>query len=109
MVSNHGGRQLDRAPAPIDIVAPVRDAVGPDMCVILDGGVRRGSDIVTAVALGANAVTMGRTYLWGLGAAGERGVEAALGMLTSEMRRSMALAGLRNLAEIDRSVVRRAD
>jgi isopentenyl diphosphate isomerase/L-lactate dehydrogenase-like FMN-dependent dehydrogenase len=71
--------------------------------------VRRGSDIVTAVALGANAVTMGRTYLWGLGAAGEKGVEAALGMLTSEMRRSMALAGLRNLAEIDRSVVRRAE
>ena len=109
MVSNHGGRQLDGAPAPIDIVASVRDAVGPDMCVILDGGVRRGSDIVTAIALGANAVTMGRTYLWGLGAAGEKGVEAALGMLTSEMRRSMALAGLRNLSEIDRSVVRRAD
>lgn len=107
MVSNHGGRQLDGAPAPIDIIAPIREAVGASMCVILDGGVRRGSDIIKAVALGANAVTMGRTYLWGLGAAGERGVEAALGMLTSEMRRSMALAGLRSLAEIDSSTVAR--
>ncbi|MEY2966777.1 MAG: hypothetical protein RLY50_827 [Actinomycetota bacterium] len=105
MLSNHGGRQLDHAPAPIDLVAPVRDAVGDSLAVICDGGIRRGSDIVKALALGADACTMGRTYLYGLGAAGERGVDTAIEMLTSEMRRTMALAGLRSLGEITRDVI----
>ena len=72
-LSNHGGRQLDSAPAPIELVAPVVDAVGDRTEVICDGGVRRGSDIVKAVALGARACMAGRAYLYGLGAAGERG------------------------------------
>ncbi|MGA0863466.1 MAG: alpha-hydroxy acid oxidase [Ilumatobacteraceae bacterium] len=105
MLSNHGGRQLDHAPAPIDLVAPVRDAVGDSLAVICDGGIRRGSDVVKALALGADACTMGRTYLYGLGAAGERGVDTAIEMLTSEMRRTMALAGLRSLGEITRDVI----
>ena len=105
MLSNHGGRQLDHAPAPLDLVAPVRDAVGDTMAVICDGGIRRGSDIVKAIALGADACTMGRSYLYGLGAAGERGVDAAIEMLHSEMRRTMALAGLRSVSDITRDAV----
>ena len=80
-LSNHGGRQLDSSPAPIDLVAPVVDAVGDRTEVICDGGVRRGSDIVKAVALGARACMAGRAYLYGLGAAGERGVDHVLAML----------------------------
>lgn len=105
MLSNHGGRQLDHAPAPLDLVEPVRGAVGTNMTVICDGGIRRGSDIVKALALGADACTMGRSYLYGLGAAGERGVDAAVTMLVSEMRRTMALAGLRSVADISRETV----
>ncbi len=80
-LSNHGGRQLDSSPAPIDLVAPVVDAVGDRTEMICDGGVRRGSDIVKAVALGATACMAGRAYLYGLGAAGERGVDHVLAML----------------------------
>ena len=80
-LSNHGGRQLDSAPAPIDLVGPVADAVGGRTEIICDGGVRRGSDIVKAVALGATACMAGRAYLYGLGAAGERGVDHVLAML----------------------------
>lgn len=105
MLSNHGGRQLDHAPSPLDLVAPVRDAVSDNLAVICDGGVRRGSDIIKALALGADACTMGRSYLYGLGAAGEPGVDAAIEMITSELRRSMALAGLRSVSEITRDVI----
>ena len=92
-LSNHGGRQLDSAPAPIDLVAPVVDAVGDRIEIICDGGVRRGSDVVKAVALGARAVMAGRAYLYGLGAAGERGVDHVLGLLDDDVRRTMALLG----------------
>lgn len=105
MLSNHGGRQLDHAPAPIDLVAPVRDAVGAGATVICDGGIRRGSDIVKALALGADACGIGRAYLYGLGAAGERGVDTVLSMLRTEMERTMALAGVRSIAEIDCDIV----
>lgn len=105
MLSNHGGRQLDHSPAPIDLVAPVREAVGNATTVICDGGIRRGSDIVKALALGADACGIGRAYLYGLGAAGERGVEAALSMLTTEMARTMALSGVRSRDEITRDLV----
>lgn len=105
MLSNHGGRQLDHSPAPLDLVAPVREALGNQMTLICDGGIRRGSDIVKALALGADACTMGRSYLYGLGAAGERGVDAAIDMLISEMRRTMALAGLRSVADISRDTI----
>jgi L-lactate dehydrogenase (cytochrome) len=106
-LSNHGGRQLDDAPAPIELVEPVRDEVGDGATIICDGGVRRGSDIVKAIALGADAVSMGRPYLYALGAAGERGVDQLLGFMREGMERTMALTGRRSVAEIDRSLVRR--
>jgi L-lactate dehydrogenase (cytochrome) len=105
-LSNHGGRQLDDAPAPIELVEPVRDAIGDAAAIICDGGVRRGSDIVKAVALGADAVSMGRPYLYALGAAGERGVDQLLGFLRDGMERTMALTGVRTIGEIDRTLVR---
>jgi L-lactate dehydrogenase (cytochrome) len=101
-LSNHGGRQLDSAPAPIDLVAPVTDAVDDRIEVYCDGGVRRGSDIVKAVALGARACTIGRAYLYGLGAAGERGVDHVLAMLDADVRRTMALLGVRTVDELSR-------
>jgi L-lactate dehydrogenase (cytochrome) len=108
-LSNHGGRQLDDAPAPLHLVEPVRDEIGDAATVICDGGVRRGSDVVKALALGADAVTIGRPYLYALGAAGERGVDQLLGQILEGMRRTMALTGVRSVAEIDRSLVRRRE
>ena len=104
-LSNHGGRQLDSAPAPIDLVAPVVDAVGDRIEIICDGGVRRGSDIVKAVALGARAVMAGRAYLYGLGAAGERGVDHVLGLLDDDVRRTMALLGAPTIDDLGRHVL----
>jgi L-lactate dehydrogenase (cytochrome) len=104
-LSNHGGRQLDSAPAPIDLVAPVADTVGDRLEIICDGGVRRGSDIVKAVALGARACMIGRAYLYGLGAAGERGVDYVLDLLDGDVRRTMALVGTRSIAEITPELV----
>jgi L-lactate dehydrogenase (cytochrome) len=104
-LSNHGGRQLDDAPAPIELVAPVADAVGGRVAILCDGGVRRGSDIVKAVALGADACMIGRAYLYGLGAGGERGVTHVLDMLGEGMRRTMALSGVTSVEELDRDLV----
>lgn len=106
-LSNHGGRQLDGAPAPLELLAPVADATNGHLPLICDGGIRRGSDIVKALALGASACTMGRTYLYGLGAAGEAGVEKALSMLTTETVRTMQLLGATRLADITASSVTR--
>lgn len=106
-LSNHGGRQLDDAPAPIDLVEPVRDEIGAGAAIICDGGVRRGSDIVKALALGADAVSMGRPYLYALGAAGERGVDQLLEFFREGLERTMSLTGVRTIAEIDRSLVTR--
>jgi L-lactate dehydrogenase (cytochrome) len=99
-LSNHGGRQLDDAPTPISLVAPVVDALGDRVEIICDGGVRRGSDIIKAVALGARAVSVGRAYLYGLGAAGERGVDHVVHLLTSDVRRTMALLGVSSIADL---------
>ena len=104
-LSNHGGRQLDSAPAPIDLLPAVADAVRDRVEIICDGGVRRGSDIVKAVALGATACMSGRAYLYGLGAAGEAGVDQVLELLSSEMRRTMALIGCSSVADLDRDYV----
>jgi len=104
-LSNHGGRQLDSAPAIVDLVAPVVDAVGDRSEIICDGGVRRGSDIVKAVALGARACLVGRAYLYGLGAAGERGVDHVLGLLSDDVSRTMALVGAATVDELDRSFI----
>jgi L-lactate dehydrogenase (cytochrome) len=108
-LSNHGGRQLDTAPTPLSLVAPVADAVGDRLEIICDGGVRRGSDIVKAVALGARACMVGRAYLYGLGAGGERGVRHALELLDADVRRTMALIGTRTVPEITAELVGRAD
>ena len=100
MLSNHGGRQLDASPAPVDCVAPIRDAVGDKLELIVDGGVRRGTHVIKALALGANACSVGRPYLYGLAAGGQKGVEHALGLLRAELERSLALLGCRSIAEI---------
>jgi L-lactate dehydrogenase (cytochrome) len=104
-LSNHGGRQIDTAPATLDLVAPVVDAVGDRLEVICDGGIRRGSDIVKAVALGARACMAGRPYLYALGAAGERGVDHLLAMFAADLRRTMALLGTPTLADLTRDAV----
>ncbi|MEM8619034.1 MAG: alpha-hydroxy acid oxidase [Actinomycetota bacterium] len=106
-LSNHGGRQLDDAPAPISLVEPVRQEVGEQAVIICDGGARRGSDVVKAVALGADAVSIGRPYLYALGAAGERGVDQLLEFFREGIERTMALTGRTSLAELDRSLVTR--
>lgn len=105
VLSNHGGRQLDGAPATLDLVVPVADAVGDRIEIICDGGVRRGSDVVKAVALGATACMIGRAYLYGLAAAGERGVEWLLDTFDADIRRTMALVGARSIADLDRDLV----
>ena len=108
VLSNHGGRQLDGAPAPVDLVAPVVDAVAGRAAVICDGGVRRGSDIVKAIALGADACMAGRFYLYGLGAGGEPGVDYAIELLADEIRRTMALIGCSAMDRIDRRYLMRS-
>ena len=99
-ISNHGGRQLDTAPATIDLLPRIADAVGGRTEIICDGGVRRGSDIIKALALGASAVMAGRPYLYGLGAAGEAGVDQVLNNFKSEMERTMALIGCTDLSAL---------
>lgn len=104
-VSNHGGRQLDTAPATIDTLPGIADAVAGKAEIILDGGVRRGSDVMKALALGANAVALGRAYLYGLAAGGERGVRRALEIMDSELRRTMALCGRARLNGLTRDLL----
>ena len=104
-LSNHGGRQLDGAPATFPLVAPVADAVGGRTEIICDGGVRRGSDIVKAVAAGATAAMAGRAYLYALGAAGERGVDRVLEWFRSDMVRTMSLLGASEVNDLDRSLL----
>jgi len=104
-LSNHGGRQLDSAPAPLDLVPAVADAVGDRLEIICDGGVRRGSDVVKAVALGARACMAGRAFLYGLGAAGELGVDHVCRFLATGMRRTMALIGCRAVGDLSRDYV----
>lgn len=106
MVSNHGGRQLDSSPAPIDMLEGIVQAVGSAAEVILDGGVRRGTDVLKALALGARAVSFARPYLYGLAADGTAGARRALTMLAEAVRRDMALLGARSTGEIDGSYVR---
>jgi L-lactate dehydrogenase (cytochrome) len=106
-VSNHGGRQLDGSTATIDALPGIVEAVGDQAEVILDGGIRRGTDIIKALALGARAVAIGRPYLYGLGAAGEAGVRCALEFLTTSLQRDMALTGVARLGELGPDFVRR--
>jgi L-lactate dehydrogenase (cytochrome) len=101
-LSNHGGRQLDGAPAIFSLVTPVADAVAGRAEIICDGGVRRGSDIVKAIAAGATAAMAGRAYLFALGAAGETGVDTVLGWFANDMTRTMSLLGVGQIAELNR-------
>jgi L-lactate dehydrogenase (cytochrome) len=106
-LSNHGGRQLDGAPASLELLPSVADAVLQGAIPILcDGGVRRGSDIVKAVALGATACMAGRAYLYGLGAAGESGVDFVLRLLAEDVLRTMRLCGLSSISELTNERVR---
>jgi heme/flavin dehydrogenase (mycofactocin system) len=99
-VSNHGGNNLDGTPAPIRVLKPIADAVGDQIEVVLDGGVRRGSDVVKALALGARAVLIGRAYLWGLAANGQAGVENVLDILHSGIDSAMRGLGLATIHEL---------
>lgn len=108
IVSNHGGRQLDGVPAAIDALPEVAAAVRGRVPVLVDGGFRRGSDVLVALALGASAVMVGRPVLWALALRGEAGVAAALEMLARELRLSMRLAGCPSLREVTRDRVRHA-
>jgi 4-hydroxymandelate oxidase len=105
IVSNHGARNLDTTPATIEALPAVAEAVDGRLPILLDGGVRRGTDVVKALALGARAVLVGRPYLFGLAAAGAAGVEAVLRLLVTELMSAMALCGRTTLASIDRSVL----
>jgi L-lactate dehydrogenase (cytochrome)/glycolate oxidase len=104
-VSNHGGNNLDGTPAPLRALPAVVDAVGDQIEVLLDGGVRRGSDVVKALALGANAVMIGRAYLWGLAAEGQRGVENVLDILRGGIDSALLGLGKSDVKELDRTDV----
>jgi L-lactate dehydrogenase (cytochrome) len=103
VVSNHGGRQLDAAPATIDVLPEVVAAVGDKMEILVDGGVRRGSDVLKALALGAKAVLIGRPYVWGLALGGQDGVAHVLETMRAEMKRSMQLMGCSSVHDLDRT------
>jgi L-lactate dehydrogenase (cytochrome) len=106
MVSNHGGRQLDGVPAPIDVVGDIAEAVGDRIEVLMDGGIRRGTHVLKALARGAKAVGIGRPYLYGLAAAGEPGVKRVLDLLRWEIKRDMALLGRTRLDQINGTILR---
>ena len=106
IVSNHGARRLDRTPSTIEVLPEIVDAVGGKIPVLIDGGFRRGTDILKALAIGAKAVMVGRPPVWGLGAYGQAGAQRVLELLQTELARDMALAGCSSLASISRSLVR---
>lgn len=105
LVSNHGGRQLDTVPPAIELLPPIADELGGRVPVLVDGGIRRGTDIVKAVALGAVAVAIGRPILWGLAVGGEAGVVQVLDRLRSELERALILCGCGSVADIGRDLV----
>jgi 4-hydroxymandelate oxidase len=105
VVSNHGGRQLDTAPAPIEVLERIAVAVDRRLEVYVDGGIRRGTDVLKALALGARAALVGRPILWGLACGGEAGVARVFEILRSELDSAMALSGCRTIADIDRGLI----
>jgi 4-hydroxymandelate oxidase len=106
IVSNHGGRQLDTVPATIELLPAIASAVEGRIPLLLDGGIRRGTDVLKAIALGARAVAIGRPVLWGLAVAGQDGVLQVLGLLRDEIERALVLCGCRSLAELEPSLLR---
>jgi len=107
MLSNHGGRQLESAPAPVDCIADVADALHDRLEIICDGGVRRGTHVVKALAMGASACSIGRGYLYPLAAGGQKGVERGLTLLREEVERTMALMGCNSIENLGSSFIRR--
>jgi isopentenyl diphosphate isomerase/L-lactate dehydrogenase-like FMN-dependent dehydrogenase len=107
IVSNHGGRQLDGAPPTLRVLPGIVDALGGSAAVVLDSGVRRGSDVVKALATGADAVMIGRAYLYGLAACGESGVQRVLEILRTEMVRTLSLLGCPSVSDLDRTWLER--
>jgi 4-hydroxymandelate oxidase len=107
VVSNHGGRQLDTALSSAEALPPIVDEVGDEIDVLVDGGIRRGTDVLKALALGARAVLLGRPVLWGLAVAGEAGVQHVLELLLDELDAALALTGTPIAAELDRTYVQR--
>ena len=105
MVSNHGGRQLDGSRAPFDQLAEIVDAVGDKIEVILDGGIKRGTHVLKALAVGAKACSFGKGYLFALGAGGEKGVEAILQKMKAEINRDMILMGCKSVKDLNRSKI----
>lgn len=108
IVSNHGGRQLDTVPATIEMLPAIAAEVGAEAELLLDGGVRRGTDVIKALALGARGVLLGRPVLWGLAAGGEEGVRRTLRMLQEELREAMALCGAASIGDIGPELIRPA-
>jgi L-lactate dehydrogenase (cytochrome) len=105
VVSNHGGRQLDGAPSSIEILPEIVDAVGSNMEIMFDGGIRSGQDVVRALALGAKSCMIGRAYAYGLGAGGQTGVAKAIELIQKELHTTMGLCGVNTIAEIDENVL----
>jgi isopentenyl diphosphate isomerase/L-lactate dehydrogenase-like FMN-dependent dehydrogenase len=105
VISNHGGRHMDSAPSTLDVLPDIVKAVGDKVTIILDSGVRRGSDIVKALALGADAVITGRATLYGTAAGGEAGAAKAIQILSDEMKRTMAYVGTQRVTDIDEDVL----
>jgi L-lactate dehydrogenase (cytochrome) len=105
VVSNHGGRQLDGAPSSIAMLPPIADALGSDIEIMFDGGIRSGQDLARAIALGARSCMSGRAYIYGLGAGGQAGVARAIDIIRNELDVTMALTGINNIGEIDRRIV----
>ena len=106
IVSNHGGRALDYGPSSLEVLEEVVEAVAGRVPVLIDSGFRRGSDVLKALALGADGVCLGRASRWGLGAFGEEGAQKVLEIVNAELRQAMAFAGVASLADIDRSIVK---
>jgi L-lactate dehydrogenase (cytochrome) len=105
VVSNHGGRQLDGAPSSISALPKIADAVGSQIEVMFDGGIRSGQDVLRALALGARSCLIGRSYVYGLGAYGQEGVAKAIDILAKELDVSMALTGMINVRQLNRSIL----
>ena len=108
VVSNHGGRQLDGAVSSLEVLPEIVDAVGADMAVLFDSGIRTGADVIKALALGARAVLVGRPAIYGLGVAGKEGAKQVLAGLLADLDQSMGLAGVQNVGELNRSILRKA-
>ena len=106
ILSNHGGRQLDHAASPISVLPEIADALDDRVEIILDGGIRRGTDVIKALSLGATAVMIGRAYLFGLGAGGEAGVDRALQLLSAEIKRNLMLIGCASVKQLGRKYLR---